>query len=183
VKWTGQLDRLIELKNDVEPDSPDMQNSKLSSIFPGMKGFSQAMLFSDIVADGRNLLLVRKGQQTPVFSISPGGEVRATKLQVPGSYALFTLISAGNTWIGEYIFRPEDAPGIKYFTYSFDPVTGKALDGYSFPTPLGFGLACSDAMDFTFLKKETDDTLTLVKATSMRRPNRTIEPTEDIKKK
>lgn len=46
---------------------------------------------------------------------------------------------------------PPHGPAIEFSTYALDPETGIPLREYFFPTDLGWGLACTDGNEFTFV--------------------------------
>lgn len=165
VKADGQLLRFINLQDDIRGDAPQFtEKANRPRVIPGSGGLQQAIDFSSIMQDGENLVLVRRGSQAPVFSISPSGEVTPVRVIVPSGYSLFTLNVSRDSWIAQYAYREDDGKGIKFVTYSINRSTGELMNGYSYPVPLGVGLACTTDGEFTFLKMGTDDTLSLVKA-------------------
>lgn len=165
VKSNGQLLRFLDLKDDIRSTSGQFrERADTPRILPGSGTLQQAIDFSAIIPDGDNLVLVRRVAQAPVFVISPGGDVSPIKFQVPQTYTLFSLNAADGMWIAQYAYRDGETKSLRFVTYSLDRNTGKPINAYSYPAPLGIGMACTDGHEFTFLKKETDDTLTLVKA-------------------
>jgi hypothetical protein len=172
VASNGQLLRLIELKGDVhaQEDSPGAAKEKGPAALPRFEhgvDFSKSLLgvvsLSHIAKNGSSLLLLRPGSG-PIFSIAPSGEVRVHRLKVKGGYNLFTVKATRNSWIVEYLTDvPIDKPA-EFLTYAFDAESGAPLREYFFPTDLGFGLACTDGDEFTFvMANEETNTLRLVK--------------------
>jgi hypothetical protein len=156
----GQLRRFVELQGDVhgrqEPDGSANEKDDPTAL-PRSKAWARfaeslrdVVATSQIAADGPNLLLFRP-VNGPVFSISPSGEVLAHKLKVKGNYRLFTIKAARDSWIVEFIYDLPDNTAQKFSTYAFDPATGVPLREYFFPTDLGFGLACVNEDEFTFV--------------------------------
>jgi hypothetical protein len=165
----GQFKRFVELQRDIrlEPSSPEIR--RLEPDKPGYtsiplvgkrfgEGFSDGVRISMMVPYGRNLLLVRKGQKSPVFSISPGGEVQTVDLEVPQGYSLAELKATRDIWVALYTHRISDTQGVEFQTYSLDPQTGKTIERYSYPKFLGLGLACVQGSppEFSFLTREND---------------------------
>ena len=91
-----------------------------------------------------------------VFSISPGGEVRIAKLDVPADVQIYAVKPAQNSWIVEFSHQEPGIEGLVFDTYAFDRATGQSLVKYIFPNHLGFGLACVDGTTFTFLLAEPE---------------------------
>jgi hypothetical protein len=172
VKSNGQFNRFVELKDDIRlrTDSGDDTASPLSLPRTGKRfgeGFSEAVQGSTIIPDGTNLLLIRRGQRTPVFSISPGGQVQSIQLDVPSGYSLWDLKPAHKVWVVLYTHRLAEGAGVEFSSVATDPTTGKSLQSYSYAKFPGFGLACTDGIEFTFLVRE-DNKLKIVKLTSSR---------------
>ncbi len=117
-----------------------------------------------IVADGRDLLMYRPGTHAPAFVVSEGGAVRDVKLNVRGDrLSLYSIKPAGGTWFAQYVSpAATKAEGVNVITYAIDPQTGKPLAAYRYPRGLGFGVACINGPDFTFVK-ETEGKVSLVK--------------------
>ncbi|MGH9570191.1 MAG: hypothetical protein ACRD4F_11150 [Candidatus Angelobacter sp.] len=162
VKSSGQLDRLLTLTGDIhgvtsQSQADDTGLPKYAKSYE--KTLNGAEAASVIVADGRNLLLVRTGQKTPVFSISAGGEIKAITPDIPPGFTVFDLYAAKNLWIGLYTKPRTDDPkdaSVLVQTYALDPATGKALARYTYPQFMGFGFACSDGFEFTLLERPKD---------------------------
>jgi hypothetical protein len=160
----GQFRRFVELKGDVHlrDDSDASRNdhdpTALPRFAPG-EGFGtslrDALFTSQIVGDGSNLLLFRPGNG-PVFSISPGGEVRVRELKVQGDHRLYAIKPTRDSWIVEFTHHLSDGTGEEFATYAFDPNSGAPLKQYIFPRDLGFGLACTDGLEFTFVMADTE---------------------------
>jgi hypothetical protein len=87
-----------------------------------------------------------------VFSISPAGEVRVHRLKVEGDYRLYTVKTAQNSWIVEFLHDVPHSMAQEFSTYAFDPETGAPLREYLLPANLGWGLACTDGDEFHFLR-------------------------------
>lgn len=168
VKSNGQFDRLLVLSGDIHGVDPGAKADDIALPNYG-KRYDQTLTGAEaasvIVANGKSLLLVRTGQKAPVFSISPGGEVKAVTLDVPQGFTLFDLYPSRDVWIGLYTKPRTDSPkdaSVLMETFSLDPGTGKALTHYVFPGFMGFGFACSDGFEFTLLERPKDQ-LQLVK--------------------
>jgi dipeptidyl aminopeptidase/acylaminoacyl peptidase len=168
VKSTGQFNRFLELPGDIharsessKPVGDDLSLPRKADKYEDTLEF--ALGFSMVIPDGPNLLLVRPGQQSPVFSVSPGGAVQPVPVQVPEGFQLFDLKVARNEWIATYT-RPSKDPhikGLESALYAINKTTGKLLAQYTFPPTLGVALTCSDGNTFTVLTRE-DDKLQLV---------------------
>jgi hypothetical protein len=94
VKSNGQLNRYLNLEDDVHlreerSDSTGPQKKEDPRGLPkeGTNTLLHALMRSSIIADGNNLLLFRKGQQTPVYSVSAGGEVKEISMKIPEGFA------------------------------------------------------------------------------------------------
>jgi hypothetical protein len=176
----GQRRRFIELKGDVhaQDESDVAGKDKDPTALPRSKpwrGFAESLrdvvYTSQIARDGPNLLLFRP-MNGPVFSISPSGEVRSQKLKVAGDYRLFTIKPAGNSWIVEFIRDLPGGKGEEFATYAFDSDSGAPLRQYFFPPDLGWGLACTDGNEFTFVTADFENkSLKVVKLAPAIRPN------------
>lgn len=169
----GELRRFVELKGDVHAlDESDLSGKgKDPSALPRFESSpgSGDSLFdvvstSRIVSDGPNLLLFRL-LNGPVFSISPSGEVRVHQLKVEGDYRLFMIKPTRNAWIVEFMREaPPHGPAIEFATYAFDRESSAPLREYFFPRDLGWGLACVDGDEFTFvMANDESKTLQLVR--------------------
>lgn len=174
----GQFRRFVNLSDDIElrHDQPDIGKEVPPNSLPRIgkhfgESFSDSLHNSSIVAWGRNLLLIRSGQDTPVFSISAGGDVQAVHLEVPKGYKLWGLKTAGNEWTALYTRRISDSQGVEFATFALDPTSGKAVARYTYPRFLGFAMACSDGIEFSFLVRENDK-LKIVKLLPTRRSSR-----------
>jgi hypothetical protein len=182
VSSSGQFMRFVELKGDVhaqkESDVSQKDKDQDKSAMPHFapdKNFGNSLIdvvyTSQIVGDGSNLLLFRRSN-SPVFSISSGGEVRAQKLKVQGGYSLENIKTTRDSWIAEFTHGLRDGTGNEFATYAFDPYTGAPLRQYIYPRDLGFGLACTDGVEFTFVMADTESkSLKLLKLAPATRPN------------
>jgi hypothetical protein len=161
VASNGQLRRLVEMKGDVhaeeESDTSAKDTRKDPTALPRLSPPGSAapsllnvVYTSQIASDGPNLLLFRP-MNGPVFSISPSGEVRVHKLKVEGNYRLYTIKAAGDSWIVEFLHDVPGSAAVELSTYAFDPESGAPLREYYFPADLGWGLACADGDEFTFV--------------------------------
>ncbi|MGD0988385.1 MAG: hypothetical protein ABR874_11270 [Candidatus Sulfotelmatobacter sp.] len=159
VASNGQLRRLLELKGDVHEleGSPQDGGDRDPTALPRNKpwgGFAESLrdvvFTSQIAGDGSGLLLFRPSSG-PMFSISPAGAVRARKLGIQGVYRLFTVKRARDSWIVEYIHDIPGSTAQEFSTYEFDPRSGGLKREYFFPADLGWGLACADGDEFTFI--------------------------------
>lgn len=158
----GQIRRFVELEGDVhtERGGGTASKDKDSGALPRFKSsqdaqesFFDVVSTSQIVKDGPNLLLFRPLDR-PIFSISPSGEVRAHRLKIQGNYRLFTIKPSRNVWIVELIRDLPRSAAQEFSTYAFDPETGALLREYLFPKNLGWGLACTDGNEFTFVEAD-----------------------------
>jgi hypothetical protein len=160
----GQLLRFVELKGDVhaQEESDVSGKSQDPTALPRFKPSQGApeSLFdvvygSQIARDGMNLLLFRP-TNGPVFSVSRSGEVRVHKLKVEGNYRLYTIKPTQSTWIVEFIHDVPNSLAEEFSTYAFDPESGAPLREYTFPADLGWGLACTDGNEFTFVMADSE---------------------------
>ena len=186
VASNGQLRRFLDLKGDVhaQQESDPPGKSKDPTALPRFRpapgtppqSFATETLrgtvsASQIAKDGPSLLLFRP-INGPVFSISPSGEVTVHKLKVDGDYRLYTIKPAGNSWIVEFLHDVPHSAAQEFSTYAFDPESGAPLREYFFPADLGWGLACIDGDEFTFvMANEKTNTLELVKLAPVAKPN------------
>lgn len=182
----GQLRRFVELKEDVhaqqesDPPGKGKDPSALPRFRPAPGRLPQSFVIetlrgvvsaSQIAKEGPNLLLFRP-TNGPVFSISPSGEVRVRKLKVGGEYRLYTIKTTGNSWIVEFLHDVPNSAAQEFSTYAFDPESGEPLREYFFPADFGWGLACADGDEFTFvMANQKTDTLRLVKLAPAAKPN------------
>jgi len=165
VASNGQFRRLLELNGDVHArqDSDTSQKSRDSSALPRIssvlgdrtKPSATDTLFgvastSQIARDGRNLLLIRP-LHAPVFSISPSGEVSVHNLKMENVSRLYTIKPAGELWIVEFLHNVPNTEAVELSTYAFDPETGLPLRKYLLPPDVGWGLACADGDELTFV--------------------------------
>lgn len=174
----GQFKRFLALPGDIElrHDEPENDKAVAPNSLPRIgkrfgESFSESLQTSAIVPWGGNLLLVRSGQDVPVFSISPGGEVRAVHLEVPEGYKLWGLKTAGNEWTALYTHRISDSQGVEFATFALDPTSGKAVARYTYPRFLGFAMGCSDGVEFNFIVRENEK-LKIVKLLPSKRSSR-----------
>jgi len=168
----GELRRFVELKGDVHAQKESGPLGKEKERDPtalprfgtppgsaGWSPFSKSLFNvvygSQIAKDGPNLLLLRP-MNGPIFSISPSGEVQVRKLKVEGDFRLYTLKATRNRWIAEFLHGVPHSEAVEFSTYAFDPETGTPLQEYFFPTDLGFGLACTDGDEFTFVMSNNE---------------------------
>jgi len=177
VKADGQFNRFVTLKGDIHRarKGPADADDKAAGLPLFGTTYERTLMGAEssslIVPYGRNLLLIRSGQRVPIFSISPGGEVKTVTPDVPTGFTLFDLRAARNQWTALYTRPTTDNPkdaSIVMETYALDPETGKAIARYSYPRFLGFGLACSDGFEFTLLQRQ-EKNLELVKLVPSRR--------------
>jgi hypothetical protein len=155
----GQFRRSIELKGDVRArdESAGSAKDQDPTALPRSKtgqgsgeSLRDVVYTSQIARDGPNILLFRP-LNGPVFSISPSGEARVHKLKIEGNYRLFTIKPTRDSWVVEFIRDLPEGKGQEFATYAFDPDTGAPMRQYFFPPDLGWGLACTDGAEFTFV--------------------------------
>jgi len=176
VASNGQLRRMLELKGDVhardessgsgkekDPTAlPRYGNAQGSPERPFVQSLHNAVYTSQIAKDGPNILLFRP-TNGPLFSITPSGEMRVNKLKVEGDYSLYTIKATQNSWIVEFLHNLPHSPAVELSIYAFDPETGAPLREYLLPSDLGWGLACTDGGEFTFVMSNNEtNTLSLV---------------------
>jgi hypothetical protein len=154
----GQLRRFVELKGDVHVQEDSDRKGKDPTALPRLKSSNDGIgaslrdvvMTSEIAQDGSNLLLFRHWS-SPIFSISPSGEVRVHKLKVAESnYRLFTIKVTRTSWIAEFL-RELPSGDEEFATFAFEPESGKPIREYFFPHELGWGLACTDGNEFSFV--------------------------------
>jgi hypothetical protein len=178
VASNGQLRRSLELKGDVhaqlESDSHGRGNDPTAlPRFKPVPGSPSESFVTEtlrgvvstlqIAKDGPNLLLFRP-LNGPVFSIAPSGEVTVHKLKVEGQSRLYTMKTTGDSWIVEFLHDVPHSSAQEFSTYAFDSESGAPLREYFFPADLGWGLACADGDEFTFVTaNEKTDSLELIK--------------------
>jgi hypothetical protein len=175
VASNGQLRRMIELKGDVhaqeESTGPAKEQEKdpaalprdSSPNSPSAPSLFSAVYGSQIANDGPKLLLFRP-MNGPVFSISPSGEVRVHKLKVEGDFSMYTIKATPGAWIVEFMHNVPHSEAVEMSTYAFNPETGAPLREYFFPGDIGWGLACTDGNEFTFVMADIEKkALSLVK--------------------
>lgn len=184
VKSDGQFNRFVSLKGDIHAakKTPADAGDKDTGLPVFGKDLDKTLFGAEastlIVPYGRNLLLVRTGQSVPIFSISPGGEVKTVTPDVPAGFTLFDLRTARNEWTALFTRRRTDDPkdlSVLMETYALDPETGKAIARYSYPSFMGFGLACSDGFEFTVLERR-EKNLELFKLVPARRASSEKQP-------
>jgi len=176
----GQLRRFIDLNGDVrlhdDPAKParDAGPAAPPPTAQHEPGPSQTESFFDtvsgsrIVRDGRDLLLFRP-TNAPIFSISPSGEVRPHKLRVDGDYRVFMIKPTQNAWVVEFTRYLRDVTVPEFSMYAFNPGSGAPMREYFFPSDLGWGFACVNGNEFTFVTADhMTNTITLVKLAPLR---------------
>jgi len=157
----GQFRRFIELKGDVHaqeepyPASKDKDPTALPRL-KAARGDSlrDIVMSSEVVQDGANILLFRDWN-SPIYSISPSGDVRARRLKMGGDFRIFTIKATRSSWIVEFLRSPTQGDG-EFATFAFDPESGNPLREYSFPSELGWGLACTNGEEFTFVAADRE---------------------------
>lgn len=172
----GQHRRIVELEGDVHAQDESSTSGKENDPTalrrfspPGTPSLNQAVGLTQIAKDGPNLLLFRP-MNGPVFSISPSGEVKVHKLKVEGDYSLYTIKATRNSWILEFTRDVPHSPAVGLSTYAFDPENGTPLREYVLPPDLGWGLACANGDELTFvMADQKTNTLKMVKLAP--RPN------------
>jgi len=160
----GRFRRFVELKGDVhardESDKPGRRKDptalpRIPSADDAEGSYMDVLYRSQIARDGPNLLLFRP-MNGPVFSISPSGAVQNHQLKMKGDYRLFTIKVTQGAWIAELTYHLDDGTGNVFSLYAFDPETGVPLREYFFPRDPGYGLACTDGNEFTFVMADTE---------------------------
>lgn len=135
VNSTGQMIREIKLEVDAEKG----ESSK--------KG---AFLDVHLRADGPDLLMFTN-RANEVFNVTAGGEVRTLRISLPNGYKLDAVQPNGNELIVEAAQYSTDGTGEQFAAFAVDRNSGVARTRYDYPTEIGFGMACSDGTEFTFL--------------------------------
>lgn len=162
-KSNGQFTRYVELKNDITAKSASADDKDLRRLPRTDPDFSRtlrgAASLSAIVPDGPNLLLLRVGQHTPVFSVSMGGEVRSITPQVPKGFAIANLAAGNDTWTA--IFQKKKTNDPRDLTvlvegYAINPASGEAIGRYIYPNTVEFSLVCRDGNQFAAFGRQGD---------------------------
>jgi len=173
LRSNGQFIKFLDIEGDAA-----LKNSENAQKSPGVlpergkrfgEGFMDIVLTSVIAADGPRLLLVRRGTNLPVFTITAGGEVNAVKLQAPADFNLMDIKSTRDAWIVAFTHRISGSGGLETTIRAIDPQTGKATQTYTYSRAFGLWLACANGREFTLLMKsgEAFKILTLQPSTSM----------------
>lgn len=165
----GQLRRSLELQGDVHAQQAGDNASKDPAAVPRRtpsqaweRSFFDVVSTSQIAQNGPNLLLFRPWDG-PIFSVSPSGDIRIHHLKVKGRYTLFTIKPTSTAWIVEFMHDLPQKAAQEFSTYAFDPESGEPLREYVFGADLGWGLACTDGNEFTFVTaNEKTNSLRLV---------------------
>jgi hypothetical protein len=161
VKSSGQFNRFVEVSGDIHLTSVNEPGNPASpGALPAMgkhfgEGFLEAVMASNIIADGSRLLLVRKVPGLPVFSVSAGGDVKPIAIEAPSGFTLFDLKPGRNAWIALYT-RKADESGLAIETFALNPETGNVVRKYSYPRFPGVALGCADMDELTFLQNVSD---------------------------
>lgn len=177
VKSSGQFNRFLELPGDIHARGQSSESNDDGLSLPihadrYQDTLGYAVALSMVVPDGRNMLLVRPGQKSPLFSVSPGGDVQPVTIEIPrpgvgasGSkgppdvpvgalaWELFDVKAAQDQWIATYE-RPTTDPqrqGLEFATFGVNKTTGKLVTQYVIPQNLAGGLACGDGQTFRLL--------------------------------
>lgn len=114
LRHDGQLDRYLDLQDDLEPqqfqstDQVEGSRSPQPQSFAEARSIATAIMMSRIVPDGRDLLLVRSGTDRPVFRISAGGEVHSLRIQAPEQAVLTGVFASRDRLVGLYTRRRTD---------------------------------------------------------------------------
>lgn len=155
VKSNGQFVKFLEMKGDVHLRNSEGDEQGAAALPETGKRFGDSLRdvlqISRISPDGNNLLLVRKGTAAPVFSITPGGEIRSVNLDIPSGYRTDDIKTTGDFWVGVFTRRMTEGGGVEFAINGIDPETGKSLSTYAYPRFPGFGFACSNGRELTFL--------------------------------
>ena len=133
VNSTGQMIREIK---------PEADDAERKPVLPYLE--------MEIVADGPNLLAYMPKSNTTVF-VTAGGEVRTLRLQLPDGSKLDAVQPNGNELVMEAAQYSEGGAGEKFAGYALDRNSGALRTRYEYPEELGFGMACTDGTEFTFL--------------------------------
>ena len=154
VRSNGQFVKFIELTGDVHLKSSAADDEK-SALPESGKRFGDSLRdvlqTSKITADGGRLLLVRKGTAAPIFAFTSGAEVKPVNLDVPSGYRIDEIKTTGDFWIGVFTRRMAEGGGVEFAINAIDPESGKTLNTYGYPRFPGFGFACSNGREFSFL--------------------------------
>lgn len=159
----GQLREFLTLKGDVHLKQPNATGKEEDrNAFPEFSpghvenSLTDVLFTSQIVREDDGNLLLFRPTGGSVFSISPSGEVRVRKLDIRGEFSLYAIKPSRSLWIVELTRHLSNGPAEEFDIYAFDPHSGTPLKRYTFPQDLGFGLACSDGVEFTFVMANTD---------------------------
>jgi hypothetical protein len=170
VKSNGQINRFLTLKGDLHvkdnskepPDDPAALPASSDNFWDSLEA---ALGSTQIDSDGRNLLLIRSGSKTPIFSISPSGEVSSLVPEIPQNFTLSGVKVGRRMWIASYehaLSADPRAVRMEVETYALDPASGKILAHYLFPTASGGGLVCADESEIIVFVRDNNK-LQLVK--------------------
>jgi hypothetical protein len=154
VQSSGQFIKLIELEGDAQLKTSDESDSPGTLPEKGKRleeGFMGALHRSAIISAGPKLLIVRKGTNIPVFAVNPGGQVNAIKIDTPKNYRIEDIKVTPTYWVAIFTHRISDSGGVEFAMYAIDPESGKLLHTYAYSRFPGFGFACANDQEFTFL--------------------------------
>lgn len=135
---------------------------------PGKQQADKKLPFLDaqVTADGPNLL-VFTNRSNDVFFVTTGGEVRRLGLQLPNGYGLDAVQPGRNELIVEASESGRDGATDNFAAFAIDRNSGVLRARFDYPKGLGFGMACTDGTDFTFLALDPEKHgVKLVKLTS-----------------
>jgi hypothetical protein len=159
----GQLERYVTVTNDITASSIRSGNPIQISRMTASPSLESALATSEIVADGPDLLLVRRQQDAPIFEVDPSGDVRqiAVKPLVKGAY-INSVRSTPAGWLVQFTKQgrsPEQ--GFQIYNALVDRSSGKSVSRYSVSAPIGLGWGCPVDDRFIFLKA-TDNGIQLL---------------------
>jgi hypothetical protein len=163
----GQVRKWIELKGDVHARTEADSAQDKTALPTFARNFGESLMGavggSQIIGNGSDLLLFRPGGSS-VFSISLSGEVKTTTLKIPGQFQIYVVKPLPDKWIVELQRNDREAHRVVFETYAFHPATGEPLVQYLFPSDYGFGLACAEGSELTFVMADPQgEGLNLVK--------------------
>ena len=171
LKPSGDFDRIIELPRKAAGKNSEVetQSDKSSLLVAG--------LFSQLVADGTHILLVSRTSDS-VFAISSSGLVDEVHLNTGGSE-----ISAVQAVPEGWLVRIASSEQSNQIATSrlFDRNDGHLIRTYVYEEPQHSVPGCIHENELTFLRRETDSSITLLTAVSVEKMKSNSQETPSAK--
>jgi hypothetical protein len=160
VNSTGQMLRTIGIeglpgegsseKAEITRNGSDRENGVESDHTGSAPPFSAPFFTLQVIADGPDLLIFSPGRNAVLF-VTAGGAVRTMRLQVPTGFELETVQPAKGQLIVELTKDRRDGTGGDFAAFAVDRTSGIPTVEFVYSRDLGFGMACTDGVQFTFL--------------------------------